>query len=188
MNLQALLIVEMVLTWLLLCLFFRRKEFCTSESELAAEIDSNGNLLCNRRRCEWSDQQTWWRHFSSVDVAPRKRSCTFLSNIILGQLTENNLRKLRIRSNARSAASLFSSRTKQGREVYIGVSPGGRGRRTTPFGKNLLKLTARNFWENDPPFKILVTPWISIWTTRMIHALKRLVFSKDLHCATGRTM
>jgi hypothetical protein len=36
-----------------------------------------GNLLSNRRRCERIDQNTSWRHFSSVDEAPRKRSCTF---------------------------------------------------------------------------------------------------------------
>jgi hypothetical protein len=36
-----------------------------------------GNVLYNKRRCEWSDQNTSWRHFSSVDVAPRKRSRTF---------------------------------------------------------------------------------------------------------------
>jgi hypothetical protein len=35
------------------------------------------NLLYDRRLCERRDQKTSWRHFSSVDVAPRKRSCTF---------------------------------------------------------------------------------------------------------------
>jgi hypothetical protein len=37
------------------------------------------NLRDNRRRCRRWDQNTSWRHFSSVDVAPRKRSCTFFS-------------------------------------------------------------------------------------------------------------
>jgi hypothetical protein len=41
----------------------------------------NGNLLDNRRRCEQSDLTTSWRHFSSVDVAPRKRLCTFFYRI-----------------------------------------------------------------------------------------------------------
>jgi hypothetical protein len=31
----------------------------------------------NGRRCRRWDQKTSWRHFSSVDVAPRKRSCIF---------------------------------------------------------------------------------------------------------------
>jgi hypothetical protein len=35
----------------------------------------------NRRRCRWWDQNTSWRHFSSVDVAPRKRSCAFFYRI-----------------------------------------------------------------------------------------------------------
>jgi hypothetical protein len=39
------------------------------------------NLLYNRRRCERRDQKTSWRHFSSVDVAPRKRSCIFLQDL-----------------------------------------------------------------------------------------------------------
>jgi hypothetical protein len=32
-----------------------------------------GNLLANRRRCKRSNQNTSWRHFSSVDEAPRKK-------------------------------------------------------------------------------------------------------------------
>jgi hypothetical protein len=36
-----------------------------------------GDLLHNRWRWELRAQTTPWRHFSSVDVAPRKRSCTF---------------------------------------------------------------------------------------------------------------
>jgi hypothetical protein len=39
------------------------------------------NLLDNRRRCERSDQRTSWCHFSSVDVAPRRRSCKCLYRI-----------------------------------------------------------------------------------------------------------
>jgi hypothetical protein len=35
---------------------------------------TTGKLLSNRRRCDRRDQKTSWRHFSSVDVAPRKRS------------------------------------------------------------------------------------------------------------------
>jgi hypothetical protein len=40
-----------------------------------------GNLSYNRWRWEWSDQNTSWRHLSSVDVAPQKRSCTFFYRI-----------------------------------------------------------------------------------------------------------
>jgi hypothetical protein len=36
-----------------------------------------GTYLIIDGGCERSDQNTSWRHFSSVDVAPRKRSCTF---------------------------------------------------------------------------------------------------------------
>jgi hypothetical protein len=39
-------------------------------------------LLHNRRRCERCEQKTSWRHFSSVDVAPRKISCTFFTGFI----------------------------------------------------------------------------------------------------------
>jgi hypothetical protein len=35
----------------------------------------------NRRRCRRWDQKTPWRHFSSVDVAPWKTSCTFFYRI-----------------------------------------------------------------------------------------------------------
>jgi hypothetical protein len=41
----------------------------------------NGILFDNRWRCERSDQKTLCCHFSSVDVAPRKRLCTFLYRI-----------------------------------------------------------------------------------------------------------
>jgi hypothetical protein len=44
-------------------------------------INLMGNLLHNRRCCERSDQNTSWRHFSSVDVAPRKGSFTFFYRI-----------------------------------------------------------------------------------------------------------
>jgi hypothetical protein len=40
-----------------------------------------GNPLYNRWRCERSDQNTSWRHISSVDVAPQKNSCTFVYRI-----------------------------------------------------------------------------------------------------------
>jgi hypothetical protein len=40
-----------------------------------------GNLLYNKRRCEQSDQKTWWHHFSSDDVAPQKRLWTFFYRI-----------------------------------------------------------------------------------------------------------
>jgi hypothetical protein len=35
----------------------------------------------NRRHCRRWDQKTSWRHISSVDVAPRKRLCTFFYRI-----------------------------------------------------------------------------------------------------------
>jgi hypothetical protein len=40
------------------------------------------NLLHNRRRCERSDLKTSWRHFSSVDVAPRKHRLHFSTGFI----------------------------------------------------------------------------------------------------------
>jgi hypothetical protein len=44
---------------------------------VGAHVSSMRNLLHNRWRSEQRDQNTSWRHFSSVDVTPRKRSCTF---------------------------------------------------------------------------------------------------------------
>jgi hypothetical protein len=104
--------------------------------------------LYNRRRCERCDQKTSWRHFSSVDVAPRKNRIHFsawfiqkktLSTCILFSIffvrkTDEMLRTLRLMHDG---IRCHKTLPKQ-----VGYGKG-------PYGARTPKLIDWSFWDRN---------------------------------------